>query len=236
MLAHEKEQQPEKADKCKPRCDGVDATGPSRRLLFVHRHCRESRECPDYHAQDGQAANPVVVRVLRYLGGGQPYANEAANKAGSRDQVGPACCRLVLDRRAVGVQFWLAVLRLACIKVAALSCHPQFGLIEEGVNLLLVVSRSQAGGRELLAPNLIWSQRWLPYSEERVANSCEEGVNLLLVIAGPQAGGGEFTTSTHSASTVPPTSESGAGLGGQCPALASEDKLTWAAGSAARDS
>ena len=80
--------------------------GPSRRLhVIIHCRRRESRECPDYHAHDGQVANPVVVRVLRYLGGGQPYANEAAGKAGSRDQVGLACCRPVLDRQAVGVQF-----------------------------------------------------------------------------------------------------------------------------------
>ena len=104
---------------------------------------------------------------------------------------GADCVRV--DRRAVGVQFWLAVLRLACIQVAARSCQPQFGLIEEDVNLLLVVSGPQAGGRELLVPNLIWSHRWSPYSEERVANSCEEDVNLLLVIAGPQAGRREFT-------------------------------------------
>ena len=171
MLAQDKGQQTEKADSCKQCCDGIDAIGPSKRLLIVHRQRRESRECPDYHSRDGQAANPVVVHVLRYLGDGQPYANEAANKAGSRDQVGLACCRLVLDRQAVGVQFWLAVLRLACIQVAALSCQPQFGLIEECVNLLLVVARSQAGGRELLVPNLIWCQRWslTPRNESRIA-------------------------------------------------------------------
>jgi hypothetical protein len=74
-----------------------------------------------------------------------------------------------------------------------LSKQPQFDLIEEDVNLLLVLTRPQAGGREALVPNLIPCQRWLPYSEERVANLCEEAINLLLVIARPQAGGREST-------------------------------------------
>jgi hypothetical protein len=73
-----------------------------------------------------------------------------------------------------------------------LSCQFQSGLIEEGVNLLLVIARPQPGGRELFGSNVIYCQRWFPYSEERVTNGVEEGVNLLLVIARPQPGGGEF--------------------------------------------
>jgi hypothetical protein len=86
MQAPVKEKQADKADKRKPRCDDLDAIGPSMRLLNAHRR-RESRESPDYHAQDGQDANPAVVRVRRPLGDGQPYANEAASKTRSGAQV-----------------------------------------------------------------------------------------------------------------------------------------------------
>ncbi len=74
----------------------------------------------------------------------------------------------------------------------SLSGQPQFGLIEEGVNLLLVIAGPQPGGRELLIPNLIRRQGRFPHSEKRIPDSVEEGVNLLLVIAGPQPGGREF--------------------------------------------
>ena len=69
--------------------------------------------------------------------------------------------------------------------------QPCFDLIEEGVNLLLVVARPQAGGRELLVPDFVRGQRGFSYPEHCVADSFEEAVNLLDVIARPQAGNGE---------------------------------------------
>ena len=72
----------------------------------------------------------------------------------------------------------------------SLSCQPQFGLIEEGVNLLLVVAGPQTGGRELFVSNLIGRQGRFPYSEKRIPDSDGEGVNLLHVVAGPQTGMG----------------------------------------------
>jgi hypothetical protein len=74
----------------------------------------------------------------------------------------------------------------------SLRCQPQFGLTEEGVNLLHVIAGPQPGGRELLVSNLLGSQGRFPCSEKRIPDSVEEGVNLLLVIAGPQPGGREF--------------------------------------------
>ena len=68
---------------------------PSRRLLSVRRRRRDAPGCAGYHAQDGQVANPVWV--VRYIGDGQPCANETASKAGSRDQAG-----LALHRQAGG--------------------------------------------------------------------------------------------------------------------------------------
>jgi hypothetical protein len=110
MLAQEKEHQNGNADKCKPPCGDVDAIDPSGRLLFVHRHRRESPRCAGYHAQDGQVANPV--RVVRYLGDSQPRANENASKAGGPDQVSLAYCEPVPDRQAVGHGPPVAAVRL----------------------------------------------------------------------------------------------------------------------------
>jgi len=116
MLAPVKDHQTEKADKCKPRCDSVDATGPSMRFLIVHRRRRGSREYPDYHARDGQVANPVVLHVLRYLGAGRfwigrPSASRSSSPIrgwppGPSCGCSPCCCNLRIRRiAAAGVIF-----------------------------------------------------------------------------------------------------------------------------------
>src|SRR5262249_38806093 len=63
--------------------------------------------------------------------------------------------------------------------------------IEESVDVLLVVARTQLGGMELLVANLIGCQRWFSHPEERFANSFDEGVNVLHVIATPQTDSGK---------------------------------------------
>ncbi|HEX5938832.1 MAG TPA: hypothetical protein VFZ12_00560 [Dehalococcoidia bacterium] len=65
--------------------------------------------------------------------------------------------------------------------------QPQFGLINEGVNLLDVVARPV--GRELLAGGRRPPQRGSPDPEERVANGAAEDIDLPLVVALPQTAG-----------------------------------------------
>jgi hypothetical protein len=81
-------------------------------------------------------------------------------------------------------------------------CQPQFGRIEEGVNLRDVAG-PYPGGREPLISNLIGRQGRFPYSEKRIPDGVEEGVDLFHVIAGPQPGGRENIGTSPQASGQP---------------------------------
>lgn len=63
-----------------------------------------------------------------------------------------------------------------------------FGLVEKGVNLLLVVAGPQTGSHEYLVPYLSSCHRGFPYSAEGVADGPDEVINLLWLIARPQTG------------------------------------------------
>jgi hypothetical protein len=144
-----------------------------------------------HRGQDGQACQQDDAATPR------------GRLSGADVRAWPAC-RGVCGRRPLpgrgcpALGAGLTELDHRCPALRARQPQPGFGLIEEGVNLLLVVARPPAGGRELLVPDLTCCQRGFPEPEEGVTDGFEEGVNLLLGVARPHPGGRKSWTRRRS--------------------------------------